>query len=231
VRQLVDDVKAEETKKHEAELAALQAQINPHFIANTLGAAKILAQNQKADNIDQLLTALIELLNKSMTVGESLITLKEEVKYVQSYVKIMQFRSFTRAEVSYLIQDSVEDCLVPKMILQPLVENALIHGIAGSDRSIQIEVRAVADGDVLCLSVVDNGKGISPENIESIMSASPTEFGNRFSSIGLPNVHERVKRIFGDDHGLSIESKINLFTSIEITMPIVRKKGDLLNGA
>lgn len=228
VRQLLDDVKAEETKKHTAELAALQAQINPHFISNTLGAAKILAQNQKAENIDQLLTALIELLNISMGVGGSLITLQEEVKYVQSYVRIMQFRNFTSTEVNYLIQDSVEDCLVPKMILQPLVENALIHGIAGSDQPLQIDVRAVADGDMLCLSVVDNGKGISQEAIESIMSAPPNEFGKRFSSIGLPNVHERVQRIFGDSYGLSIESKINLFTNIEITMPLV-KDSDLSN--
>ncbi|MCL2426073.1 MAG: histidine kinase [Oscillospiraceae bacterium] len=230
VRQLVDDVKAEETKKRAAELAALQAQINPHFMSNTLGVARILAQNQKADNIDQLLTALIELLNISMGAGGSLITLKEEVKYVQSYVKIMQYRSFTRSEVNYLIHDSVEECLVPKMILQPLVENALIHGITGSEQPLQIDVRTVVDGDILYLSVIDNGKGITPETIESIMSASPDEFGNRFSSIGLPNVHERVQRIFGDGYGLSIESRINLFTNIEITMPIVRKDGDLLNG-
>ena len=222
IRQLLDDVKSEEAAKRSAELAALQAQINPHFLSNTLGVAKVMAQNQKAENIDQLLTALIDLLHISMGVGGDMISLREEIKYVQSYVEIMRFRNYADLEVQYHIQPEAADCLVPKLILQPLVENALTHGLTVKGRPAKIDVRAIIDGGDLCLTVTDNGSGISEEKIESIMNTSPTESGGRFSGIALPNVQGRIRRLFGNDYGLFIDSIPNMFTTIEITIPVKR---------
>ena len=220
IRQLLADVKAEERAKHDAQLAALQAQINPHFLSNTLGVAKVMAQNQKADNIDDLLTALIDLLHISMGARGDMIPLKEEMKYVQSYVEIMRYRNYAGLEVSYHIQEEAKDCLVPKLILQPLVENALIHGINLKGRTGQIDVRAVLDGANLYLTVTDNGEGISKEKIESIMSLPPSAKSDRFSGIALPNVRERIHRLFGNDYGLHIDSIPNVFTTVEIVIPI-----------
>jgi|GEM_PF-244320 len=225
IRGLLDDVKTEENAKHTAELAALQAQINPHFLSNTLGAARLMAQNQKAGNIDQLLAALIDLLHISMGVGSDFIPLHEEIKYVQSYVKIMQFRSYTGPDVQYFIQDDANDCLVPKLILQPLVENALTHGVVGKGQFGQISVRAVTDGEELCLTVTDNGCGIPPEKIDTILDSPPSGPNRRFSGIGLPNVHARLQRSFGEGYGLSINSIPDMFTTIEIFVPIVREEG------
>ena len=220
IRQLLADVKAEERAKHDAQLAALQAQINPHFLSNTLGVAKVMAQNQKADNIDELLTALIDLLHISMGTRGDMIPLKEELKNVQSYVEIMRYRNYAGLEVSYHIQEEAKDCLVPKLILQPLVENALIHGFTAKGGTGQIDVRAVIDGSNLYLTVTDNGDGISKEKIDSIMNLSPSAKSNHFSGIGLPNVRERIHRLFGNDYGLHIDSIPNVFTTVEIIIPI-----------
>jgi len=225
IRDLLSDVKAEETAKHAAELAALQAQINPHFLSNTLGAARLMAQTHKAGNIDQLLAALIDLLHISMGGGSDLITLAEEVKYVQSYEKIMQYRSYTGPEVQYFIQEEAKDCLVPKLILQPLVENAFTHGVMGKGQFGQISVRAVTDGDGLSITVTDNGCGIPPEKIDTILNTPPADSGKRFSGIGLSNVHSRLQRLFGEGYGLSVDSIPNIFTTIEIFIPIIRAEG------
>ena len=227
IRQLLESVKSEETAKRFAELAALQAQINPHFLSNTLGTARLLAQNQKAENIDQLLSALIDLLRVSMDVSDKTIPLRDEIKYVQSYINIMQYRSYTEIDVHYNIQREAEDCLVPKLILQPLIENALTHGVAGKGVFGQIELRAVIVENDLYLSVTDNGVGISPEKIHSIMNASPSDPQNTFSGIGLPNVHERIRLHYGEKYGLAINSVLGVFTTIEISLPITKEeKGD-----
>jgi len=225
IRNLLDDVKTEETAKHTAELAALQAQINPHFLSNTLGAARLMAQNQKADTIDQLLGALIDLLHVSMGVGDDLIPLHEEIKHVQSYVKIMQYRSYAEPDVQFYIQDEANDCLVPRLILQPLVENALIHGVSGKGQFGQISVRAVIDEDELCITVTDNGAGITPDLIDSILYAPPPDSVRRFSGVGLPNVHKRLQRSFGEGYGLLIDSIPDMYTTIDIYIPIIRAEG------
>ena len=219
IRRLLDDVKAEEAAKRAAELSALQAQINPHFLSNTLGAARRMAQNQKAENIDQLLSALIDLLHVSMSSGNDMITVGDEITYVQSYVEIMRFRNYSSFDVQFHIQDDCNDYLVPKLLLQPLVENALIHGISGKGNLGKIDIRLYAENDVLFLTVTDNGKGIAPEDIETILNSPPENTGSRFSGIGLYNVKERIIRSFGEEYGLTLESIPNIYTTAEITLP------------
>ncbi|MDR1061631.1 MAG: sensor histidine kinase [Clostridiales bacterium] len=219
IRELLEDVKIQETQKRQAELAALQAQINPHFLSNTLNLARCMAQTQKAFNIDALLTALIDLLHVSMNLQSTLITIEEELSYIRSYIEIIRYRNYNTFDVNYDIQANLFDSLIPKLILQPIVENALTHGLGGKAANGQIIVRAVSRTDGIHIAVTDNGQGISPERISDILRKKASNNGMRFSGIGLHNVDERIKLFFGEQYGLYIESVCKMFTTVEIVIP------------
>ncbi len=219
IQQLLQDVKDNERQKRLAELKAYQAQINPHFLSNTLNTVRWLAQSHKAVNIESLVTSLIELLQVSMA-GADFITLGQELEYLKDYLNIQEYRYCDKFRVQYEIEPLILEMLTPKFILQPIVENALIHGIDPLEHQGLIAIKGYQDGRNIIITVRDNGVGISQEKLASIFRQDQNKDRQRFSSIGIYNVNERLKMYFGEDYGLKIESIPGVFTTVTITLPV-----------
>lgn len=224
IKNLLDNVKSKERQKRNAELKALQAQINPHFLSNTLNTVKWLANVQKAENVENIVTSLIQLLHISMGKGDDTISIKEELEYIKNYINIQEYRYYNKFKVNYEIEEEILDFKIPKLILQPIVENSLIHGIGPMEGLGIIAVKGFKyEGDIK-ITVTDNGLGIHEDKLDKLLEGEDISDRSRFSGIGISNVNERIKMYFGDKYGLHIESVPNLFTTIEITIPISNKE-------
>ena len=220
IQSLLEDVKYTEHQKRIAEIKTLQAQINPHFLSNTLNTVKWLAKAQKADNIENLVSSLIQLLHVSMGKGGDFITVREEIEYLKSYINIQEYRYYDKFNVLFEIDEEVLDYKILKFILQPVIENSIIHGIDTMVEKGLIVVKAYIYNSNLVIIVTDNGIGISKEKIESILKNTSK---SSFSSIGIYNVNERIKLNFGEQYGLNIQSVEGLYTTVEITLPIIKE--------
>jgi len=218
IQQLLQDIKDNERQKRLVELKAYQAQINPHFLSNTLNTVRWLAQTQKATNIQSLVTSLIELLQVSMG-GDDFITLRQELEYLKDYINIQEYRYCDKFKIQYEIETEILEMPTPKFILQPIVENALIHGIDPLDHQGLIAIKGYREGQQIIITVTDNGVGIPPEKLGIIFQQDQNKDRQRFSSIGIYNVNERMKMYFGDSYGLKIESTPGVFTMVTIMLP------------
>jgi Predicted signal transduction protein with a C-terminal ATPase domain len=225
VKTLLENVKSKENQKRAAELKALQAQINPHFLSNTLNTVKWLANIRNADNIENLITSLIDLLHVSVGKGDELIKMREEIIYLENYISIQNYKYCDKFKVRFDIQENALDCKVLKFLLQPLVENSIIHGIEPLEGQGLITVKACIYNGNLLVTVTDNGVGISDDERKDIFNMEKRSSKSRFSGIGLPNVEERIKLYFGDQYGIHIESIPYLFTTMELTLPQIRDEG------
>lgn len=223
IRQLIENVKNKEKEKRKAELAALRAQINPHFLSNTLNTVRCLAHTQKAYNIENILVSLIELLHVSMDIREDFIPISKEISYVRSYMEIMSYRDYGSFSIVCEVEPELVDSLVPKLILQPLVENALIHGLKHKNVGGQIIVRVTGDNSNVYISVTDNGQGIPPDVLPNIIKPKSDDETLAFSGIGLSNVDSRIKMLFGNDYGLYVDSIYQMYTTVEVVLPNLKE--------
>lgn len=217
---LIKQVKHEEALKKEAEIAALQYQLNPHFLYNTLNTIKWVAKLHKTPQISEVVSALVRLLQASLGKKGDFITLREEIGLIRDYMEIQRFRYGDRVQVNYEIEPVAELCLVPRMILQPLVENACIHGIEPSQRDGTITIRAWLDRDLLFCQVEDNGIGmkIDPESGER--AGKTDALKERMSGIGLKNIREKIKLYYGPDYKMHVISKERQGTTVRLSLPI-----------
>lgn len=222
IKNLMKNVKNKEKQKRDAELKALQAQINPHFLSNTLNTVKWLATIQKADNIENLITSLIQLLHANMGKGEVLVSLREELEYIKNYINIQEYRYFNKFLVNYDIEDKILDYKMPRFTLQPVVENAIIHGIEPMEGQGVIIIKGFEYDDSVKVTITDNGLGIPEDKLVNILNSDENNNKYRFSGIGISNVNERIKMYFGERYGLNIHSVQNLYTTVEISIPIVK---------
>lgn len=227
IRNLLHNIKSKEDQKRIAELKALQAQINPHFLSNTLNAVRYLAQVQKADNIDNLVTSLIQLLHLSMGKGDDLITMREEIEYLKNYVNIQHYRYYDVFDVHFEVEEAALDCKILKFLLQPLVENSIIHGLEPKNGQGLIVVKGYREVGHLHITVTDDGVGMSKERNAELLTADPVDSGRadalrsaKYGRVGLKNVDNRIKLYFGEQYGLRITSVPNLYTTVEVTIPI-----------
>ncbi len=219
IRELLDRLLAEEGQKRRLELAMLQYQINPHFLYNTLNALRWMAIMQKAEGVRDAITALGRLLRN--TLGDTEATLRDELALLDDYVLIQKLRTKDRFEVVTRV-DSPEslDCRVPKMTLQPLVENALFHGLERNKNGGRVTVRVAGDGEDVEVAVEDDGAGMTESEIAAAFAAEqPGEKPRGFSRIGIRNVHDRIRLAYGERYGLSIESEVGEFTRVRIRLP------------
>lgn len=226
IRNLVEDVKLKESQKRTSELKALQAQVNPHFLFNTLNSVRWLAGIQKADNIEQLVTALIELLHVSMGKGDELVTIAQEIEYVRNYIFIQEYRYYDKFQIQFDIEEEILQMKTMKFILQPIVENALIHGIEPLQGTGYITVKGFVSEDKVIFKITDTGVGMSEERLKEIKLEGRSATGKGFSGIGIWNVDERIKLHFGESYGIRIESVLGLFTAVEITIPALVAEED-----
>lgn len=232
IQGLMADIKENERHKREMEIKVLRAQISPHFLYNSLNTINYLALMQNAQNIHILVSSLIRLLQAAVDVDEVLVPIADEVTYVESYLNIQQYRFPQQIHVEYLLDDASRRLRVPKMILQPIVENALIHGFREhqDDASIVIRVYTMEPRDLI-ISVTDNGVGMSDEKIRLIMEEGQNQEKLRFSGIGIRNVDTRIKLQFGEGYGLSVFSREGLFTRVDIRLPALEETESEVGGA
>ena len=201
----------------------MRSQINPHFLYNTLEAITGIAVVEGQDRIKTMTRALSSIFRYSIK-GSSEVPLSEEIRMIESYVRIQQFRFADRFSVHYELSDEALAYRVPKMILQPLVENAVYHGFEPTLRQGELWIRGRVDGEgALVVRIEDNGMGISREVLEELQRtiaapASGLQEPGEQKSIGLVNVHNRIQLIFGAGSGLRINSKADQGTTIEMTI-------------
>lgn len=227
LQSLIEEVKSQEKQKRLAELKALQAQINPHFLSNTLNTVKWMADMQKASNISDIITSLIQLLHGSMGKGGEWTSVRGEIEYVKNYLNIMEYHFANKFRVHFELEEDILDCRILKFVLQPLVENALLHGLQTLDREGWIVVKGYRDGDELILTVTDNGKGMPEDALPESEAKRSARGKSRLSGIGIRNVDNRIKLHFGMHYGVSIKSVPDLFTSAEIVMPVITEEEGL----
>lgn len=201
---------------HRAELELLQAQINPHFLYNTLDSILILAENHRDEEVVQMVTSLSVFFRNSLSKGKDIITLRAERDQVTSYLEIQQIRYSDILNYEIQIPDDLLDCMVPKLVLQPLVENALYHGTKNKRGVGTILITGESLGDDMLLKVKDNGAGMDEEQIHTLQAGV---YEDRHTGLGLVNVHKRVKLYCGERYGLSFESVLGKGTTVSILLP------------
>jgi two-component system sensor histidine kinase YesM len=213
IRRLMREIGEKEKKKREAELEALQLQISPHFLFNTLSSVRWAILNKNNGKAAKMIFALGNLLRMSLLKTNALITVEQEVQNLAHYIDIIKLRSGASFAVRYTIDTNVTQDLVPRLLLQPIVENAVIHGMDGARTGGVIEVGATRKARNLVFTVTDNGKGM---RAPARGSASKTA---KLSGIGMRNVDERIKLIYGDHFGLRSESYPGNGTTVTIMIP------------
>lgn len=207
-------------RRHEAEMQALQSQINPHFIVNTLNSIRFMAQVAKFEGIQKMSEALISIVACSFRSNVSLYTVAEELQVLDSYVYLMRIRYSDSFEVRYEVEPGCGDYLLPRLILQPLVENAITHGFAGMEEELgQIEVSVYRRENELFLAVRDNGCGMTEDQRQQLLNRPPRR-GNDNTSIGLENVLARLRLHFGKQAGMEVESAPGQGTEVRLHLPL-----------
>ncbi len=204
---------------HRAELELLQAQINPHFLYNTLDSIAILAESQREEDVVTMVTSLSTFFRNSLNKGEDIISLDAERTQVASYLEIQQIRYSDILRYEINIPEELLDCMVPKLILQPLVENALYHGIKNRRGMGTITVTGEADGSDLLLKVTDNGAGMDEEQVRILQAGI---YEDRHTGLGLVNVHKRIRLYCGEPYGLFFESQVGKGSIVSIRLPQTR---------
>ncbi|WP_405111138.1 sensor histidine kinase [Paenibacillus sp. FSL K6-1217] len=223
LKQLVERIYVEQEQKVEAEIRALQAQISPHFLYNTLNSVKWIATMQQSDKIVEMTEALISMLRYTAKTDSRLVPIREELEHIGHYIVIQKVRYFNRIEFHSEVEETLAEQEIPKLSIQPLVENAIFHGIADQeDGLLSIEVRRAGSAE-LTISVRDNGAGMSGEAAEKLRS----RLGGAGDSggIGIINVHQRVRRLYGEPYGVSFESSPGQGAVFVIRIPVRDRKG------
>ncbi|MDP4179539.1 MAG: sensor histidine kinase [Bacillota bacterium] len=224
IENLLLKVKKDETSLREAELELLQSQINPHFLYNTLDTIIWLSESGKQEGVVEMVTALSDFFRTSLNHGNGMVTLNEEERHVRSYLQIQHVRYQDILEYMIDFPEEIKEVSIPKITLQPIVENALYHGIKNRRGKGSIIVSAVKDQDEVVISVTDNGIGMNPEQLNRVLARlerkdKNDESDNKRESYGLYNVNERIKLKFGTQYGLTISSVYGEGTCIQIKIP------------
>ncbi|MDQ6419972.1 sensor histidine kinase [Paenibacillus sp. LHD-117] len=211
---LISDVYKKEIDKREAELNVLQAQINPHFLYNSLASISSLAIRNADPRMNKMVTDLAKFYRISLNKGKNTLSIHEEIQLTQYYVSIQQVRFANLLRVHYDIDESVLPCPIVKLTLQPFVENCINHAIWDQELGINIIIRAYRDRQDIVLSVVDDGMGMRMASGRELPQS-----GDTLSGYGIRNVDNRIKLLFGDSYGVSIFSRLGIGTTVSIRIP------------
>ena len=224
MRNLMDDIVAEQESKRKSELDALQSQINPHFLYNTLDSIIWMIENERYPEAISMVTALARLFRISLSKGRNIIPVSDELEHARNYLTIQMVRYKNKFQVDISAEPETLRLSTIKLIIQPLLENAIHHGMECMDGDGEISVRAyLKDGD-LYIDVSDNGMGIPAELCETLLT-DQSRIRSKGSGIGLRNVHERIQLCYGRPYGLTIFSEPDVGTTVRIRLPRVEYDG------
>lgn len=219
ISRLVDDLATEKTLKKEAELNALQYQIRPHFIYNTLNSIRFAALMQGAKNIGNLLASFIDLLQVSTNRKGSFAKLSDELSTLKNYIAVQEFRLMDTFKVDFAINEDTLNLVVPRLILQPLVENSIIHGPSERKAFCNIIIKAYIKDNYLYLEVEDDGQGMNEEQMRHFTDKVKKTSGG-FSGIGVFNIKERLNLYYGEKSSLKYFSDGKTYTRAQLKLPI-----------
>lgn len=218
IQQLITRIYEEEQKKRRAEFLALQAQISPHFLLNTLNTIRWMAVLQGNKAIASTLEDLSKMLSFTIRDTREKLSIDTELMQIQSYLNILAVRYPNRFTVTFDVEDSVRSCLTLKFLLQPFLENSILHGLDGLDREGVVHVKICREGDNIHYVIEDNGKRIEPERIPELLTRTASGSGDT-NHIGISNVVERIKMVYGPDYGVEIQSVVGEGTRVSIQIP------------
>lgn len=221
IRQLVDQVYREQRAKRKSELAALQAQINPHFLYNTLNSVSSLIKMNCPDEAFIMIQAIGTFYRTSLSDGKTLIPLDQEITNIENYIKIQKVRYGNKIEYEIDIENEILQEWIVKLTLQPLVENSIYHGIKEMRGKGIIRIKGWKEKNKVFIQVSDNGLGIPEEKLEELFSKDYREKGSAF---GLFNIQQRLQIYFGKEYGLTVESKLSQGTKATVCIPVDFKR-------
>ena len=221
IQALMKDIVSEHESKRKSEFDTLQSQINPHFLYNTLDIIVWMIENEQKQEAVKVVTALARFFRISLSKGRSIIPVRDELEHVRSYLTIQQKRFKNKFTYRIEAQDEVLSLACLKLTLQPLVENAIYHGMEFMDGDGEILVKAERDGERLCITIADNGLGMTAEQVQGLLTGKTRSASGKGSGIGVKNVNERIRLYFGEDFGLDIRSEPDEGTEILIRLPAV----------
>ena len=221
MRHLMDDIIRQEKRKRRSELEVLQSQINPHFLYNTLDSVIWMTEAGRYEEAIQMVTSLARLFRISLSRGDSLIPLTEELEHARHYMTIQQIRYRDKFSTRISAQPDTRQLYTLKLIVQPLLENAIYHGMAGCEEDGRITVTAKREGDDLVIDVSDNGTGMPPEVAKGLLDENRPQTRTSGSGIGVRNVHRRIRLTFGERYGLEVFSEPDEGTTVRIRLPLI----------
>ncbi len=224
VEDLVNIVIEEQKYENDLKYEALRAQINPHFLFNTLNTIKWSALMSGSENVSKMISSLGKLLEVSINKGEDEISLREELELIESYVYIQNIRFNDIFKLVFDVDEELKEAKVLKLILQPIVENSIIHGLKTKMSSGEITISAAVKESKLYITVKDNGVGISRDKVDRILNSDYENREHKYTSIGLINIHERLKIKYGNEYGLEIASEEGSGTMVSVLLPILKNR-------
>lgn len=224
IQKLIEDVRLETEQKEKAYYESLQAQINPHFLFNTLNVIQWKAALNQDTEVSGMLSDLSVLLYETYDHGNELGTVAHSMVVLNAYVKIMKVRFSDQVSFFYTIQEGLEECLIPRFCLQPLVENSFLHGMTHMEDGLIVLRAEEVDGHIE-LTLVDNGKGMEKQAPDLLLLADQTTSKYKITGIGLSNIHKRVQALFGEDYGLEIDPTVEIGFRITLKIPKLIKGG------
>ena len=224
INELLTQVTKEQIRLRKAEFEILQSQINPHFLYNTLDTIVWLAEAEEPQKVVSMVESLSDFFRTSLNHGKDIVTIKEELQHVNSYLKIQQVRYQDILEYEIHASEELGKYLIPKITIQPLVENALYHGIKNK-RGLGIIIISVSKGeDSLLVKVEDNGIGMSEERLLQVVEGIKHKTPNEKNMYGLYNVNERIRLNFGEEYKISISSIYKEGTIVSVNLPCIEEE-------
>lgn len=226
MKMLIDNVYEKERMKQEVEMKSLQMQINPHFLYNTLDTINWMARICGVNEVGEMTSALGNLMRYSLSKRD-FVTVEEELKNLKDYIEIQNVRYGDKMSIEFLVDDAVRRYYIPKLLVQPILENAIVHGVEDKLEQSLIQIRIYQEDDYLFVIVEDDGIGMTQEAIESLMHVDYHSQKSGHTSIGVYNVNRRIQSVFGKDCGLQIQSELGAGTKITLRMKILKIVPDM----
>jgi two-component system sensor histidine kinase YesM len=227
IKSLMDEVYQEQRTLRKAELAALQAQINPHFMYNTLDSIIWLSRHSRNQEVIEMVTALTRLFRLGINKGRDLITVEQEVEHVRSYLTIQSLRYRDKFDYALDVEPAVRNLWTLKLILQPLAENAIYHGVKMKRTRGSIRIGVHEDGQAVVFGVRDDGPGMKEDSLQALLDSLSGGKGARPQGFGLKNVDERIRLYFGPEYGVAVSSIDKEGTEVRIRIPKIREDTDV----